>query len=176
MGNSVFWYSCGFKYGSCPLSSGNTFQFPSGCLKPRVVPNLIYSWHLNNKGLNCMGPLICWSFSIKSWSSNPCSKVYLWLGLHIGRGLPVDMHGFLTGKEVSTPNPQVFQGSTVYYKSSLNVMDKFSDYRQNDVCWNQFSHRLIGINKLSFYGIKEVEQNDITQETAVLHGFCSYTS
>lgn len=79
-----------------------------------------YDWPLNNKSLNCPGPLIHGVFSTVDTA--------LQTQLHI-QGLTVQViGGFLNGREGQRPSPYVVQGSTVLVFSSPCSFSQ--------TCWN----------------------------------------
>ena len=73
-------------------------------------------------GLNCVGPLICELFSINTTVLHDLQLVesvdaepWIW------RANYKVIFGFSTAQGVSTPNPYIVQGSTVYIKSHTPV-------------------------------------------------------
>lgn len=81
----------------------------------------VYSWPLNNRGLNCIGLLICGLFfSVGLCSSvDPCSSNLSCSKINFSVANPCMWRSdyytwFLTTQEVDAPNPHVGQGSTVF--------------------------------------------------------------
>ena len=86
-----------------------------------------YSWPLNNRGMNCMGPLICRFFSINTtvlYDQRLVESADMNLGYR-RLTLKLIMWGFSYAwvvRWISVPSPQIVQGSTVV---CCNIWDRY---------------------------------------------------